>query len=128
MLTEGALLRAGDAPVEISVLSRIRLALGLENDLSMSDDSLFAADRVLVGFFPTFMGTSILISGVTIALDVDLVDLSLDEDPSNGLTESLCSLLMPRLVLLALSLIAEIGGTPVGGRFPVLRYISHYQN
>ena len=32
---------------------------------------------------------------------------------------------MPELLLLAL-LIAEIGGSPVGGRFPVLRYISHY--
>lgn len=126
MLTEGAAPRAGDAPVEIPMLSCIRLVLGLENDLSMSDDSLFAADRVLVGFFSRFVGPSTFISWATIALDVDLIDLSLDEDPSNDWTAFLCFLLMPELLLLALSLIAEIGGTPVGGRFPVLRYISHY--
>ena len=126
MLTEGAAPRAGDAPVKIPVLSCIRLALGLENDLSISDDSLFATDRVLVGFFSTFVGPSTFISGATIALDVGLIDLSLDEDPLNGWTAFFCFLLVSRLLLLVLSLITEIGGTPEGGRFPVLHYISHY--
>lgn len=129
MLTAGAVLGVGDASVEIAVSSCFNLILGLENDLNMSDCSLFAADGLLVGFFSTSLCRSALTSGATAACNVDLVDLSLDVGRSDGLAAFVCSLLMPWLLLIAFSLkvSAEIGGAPLGGRFPVLRYKPHCQ-
>lgn len=91
MLTECAVLGAGDAPVEISVSSCFNFGLGLEKDLKMSDCSLFAAD----GFFSASLNLSVLISGTNAAWDVDLVKLSLDGGRSDGLTAFFDSLLMP---------------------------------
>lgn len=128
-LTEYAVLGAGDAPVELAVSSYLNFALGLEKDLKMSDCSLFAATGWLAGFFGTSLGRSALISGATAAWDVDLIDLLLDVGRSNDLTAIFGSLLMPWLLLLALSLIfsMEIGCASIGGRLPVLRYNNQYQ-
>lgn len=95
----------------------------------MSDCSLFAADGLLAGFFSTSLGRSALVSGATEAWDVDLVDLSLDEGRSNGLTAFFCSLLIPWLLLLNFTLIVSAGtvGAPIGARLPVLRYETHCQ-
>ena len=124
MLTEGAVLGAEDAPVKMSVSSCFNLVLGLENDLKMSDCSLFAADGLLAGCFSTSLGRSALVSGATASWDVDLVDFSLDEGRSNGLTAFFCSLLIPWLLLLAFTLIVSAGtvGAPIRARLPVLRY------
>lgn len=127
MLTKGTLSGTGDALIEIPVFSCFKLVLGLENDLNISDDSFFAADRLLAGFSSASLGRSTFVSRATTALDVDPFDLSLVEDPSNGLTAFFATLLMPWFLLLAFT-IAEIGGTPSEGRLPVLRYVSHYQD
>lgn len=129
MLTEYAVLGAGDAPVELAVSSCFNFALGLEKDLKMSDCSLFAAIGWLAGFFSTSLDRSALISEATAAWGVDLIDLLLDVGRSGDLTAIFCSLLMPWLLLLALSLIVSmgIGCAPIGGRLPVLRYKHHCQ-
>ena len=75
MLTESAVLGAGDAPVEIPVSSCFIFVLGLENDLNMSDCSLFAAHGLLAGFLSASLGCSALISRATAAWDVDVVGL-----------------------------------------------------
>ena len=67
MLTECAVLGAGDAPVEISVSSCLIFGLGLEKDLKMSDCSLFAADGLQAGFFSASLNLSVLISGTNAA-------------------------------------------------------------
>lgn len=83
MLTDGAMLAAGDAAVELPVSSCLNFVLGLENDLNMSDCSLFAADGLLAGFFSTSLGRSAFFAEVSASWDVDL---SLDEDRSDGLS------------------------------------------
>lgn len=123
MLTEGAVSGAGDALVEIPVSSSVDCGLGLENDLNMSDCSLFTTDGLLAGFFSASLRRSAWISGATAAGDIDLLGLSFD------LTAFFCSLLIPWLLKLAFPLIvsAGTGGAPIGGRLPVLRYKSHRQ-
>ena len=126
-LTEGAGLEAEDAPVELAILSCFKLTLGLENDLNISDDSRFTTDRLLAGFSSTSLGPSPFISGSTMTLDVGLIETSLDENASTGLTAIFCFSTMPWLLLIAFSLVvsAKIGGTPIGGCLPVLRYIPY---
>ena len=129
MLTESAVLGVGDASAEIAVFLCFSLILGLENDLNTSDCSLFAAVGLLVGFFSTSLCRSALTSGATAACNVDLVDLSFGMGRSDGLAAFVCSLMMPWLLLIAfpLTVSAEVGGAPVGGRLPVLRYKPHCQ-
>lgn len=119
MLTKGTVSGTGNALIEIPVFSCFKSVLGLENDLNISDDS-FAADRLLTGFSSRSLGRSTFVSRATTALDVGPFDLSLDEDPSNGLTAFFATLLMPWLLLLAF-ITAEFGGTSSEGRLPVLR-------
>ena len=95
----------------------------------MSDCSLFTTTGLPAGLFSTSLGRSALISGVTAAWNVDLVDLSLGEGRPDDLTTFLCSLLKPWGLLLAFSSNVSVGieCAPIGGRFPVLRYKSHCQ-
>ncbi len=71
MLTEGAVVEAGDALVELLVFSCFNLVFGLENDLKMSEGCLFAADGLLAGFFSAFLGPSAFVSGATTAFDIE---------------------------------------------------------
>lgn len=127
VLTKGTVSGTGDALMGIPVFSCFKFVLGLESDLNISDDSFFAADRLLTGFSSVSLGRSTFVSRAITALDVDPFDLSLDEDPSNGLTVFIATLLMPWLLLLAF-IITEVGRTPSEGRLPVLRYVSHCQD
>ena len=129
MLTESAVSRTGDASGAIEVSSSFNLVLGLEKDLKTSDCSLFTDRGLLAGFFSTSFCRSALPSGATAACTVDFVDFEFDAGGSDGLTTFLCSLLMPWLELVAFSLTvsAETGNAPVGGRLPVLRYKPHRQ-
>lgn len=129
ILTENAVSRTGDVSGAIAVSSCFNLMLDLENDLKMSECSLFTAGGLLAGFLSTPFCRSALPSGATAACNVDLVDLKSDAGGSDGLTAFLCSLLMPWLELVDFSLTvsAETGNAPVGGRFPVLRYKPHCQ-
>ena len=95
MPTEFAVLGARRVLVETLALSCFEIVLGLANDLNRSDGSLFGADGLLAGLSSTTLSTSAFKSGATMALDVDLSDLVLDEGPTNGLTAFFCSPLMP---------------------------------
>ena len=93
--TEFAVVGARSVLVETLALSCFETVLGLANDLNRSDGSLFGADGLLAGLFSTTLDTSAFNSGTTLALDVDLIDLVLDEGPTNGLTAFFSSPLMP---------------------------------
>ena len=125
MLTEVAVLGARDAPTGITVFSCFELVLGLEKDLNISDDCLFAADRLLAGFSSVSLSPSIFVSRATAAFDS--VKLSLEEDPTNGFKAFLSPSLMLWFLLL-IFIFAETGGTPIDGRLPVLRYVPRCQD
>ena len=128
MLTECALLGAGDALVELPVFSCFKFALGLEKDLNMSDGSLLTGAGLLAGL-PSISRDRLAWISRTVTGWGDLVESSLGEGRSEDSTAVLCSPWPPWLLLLAFPLIvsARDGCASTGNRLPVLRCKCHRQ-